>query len=155
MEALGGEEIQLLLILDLSNRWDDWSVPRIGRHLAPGKDPKYPLDRRLSGPQSRSGHMFEEKSAASAGNLTPFARSSTPKSDIIMIKQRRLLNVLTTFINYQVFGLLRGVLFQVINTSAMLLKRKFINVNIKASRFTLLRFFERVQFSLPYAIPLR
>jgi hypothetical protein len=25
------------------------------------KDPRYPLDRRLGGPQSRSGHRFEEK----------------------------------------------------------------------------------------------
>jgi hypothetical protein len=27
-----------------------------GRTLARGKDPRYPLDRRLSGPRSRSGH---------------------------------------------------------------------------------------------------
>jgi hypothetical protein len=29
--------------------------------LSPGKEPPYPLDRRLSGPQSRSGRLGEEK----------------------------------------------------------------------------------------------
>jgi hypothetical protein len=37
--------------------------------LPPGKDPRYPLDRRLGGPQSRSGQ--EEKSFAPAGDRTP------------------------------------------------------------------------------------
>jgi hypothetical protein len=35
----------------------EWSASRPGRALYPrGKDPRYPLDRRLGGPQSRSGH---------------------------------------------------------------------------------------------------
>jgi hypothetical protein len=33
-----------------------WSASRPGRALPPGKDPRYPLYRRLCGPQSRSGH---------------------------------------------------------------------------------------------------
>jgi hypothetical protein len=33
----------------------EWSASRPGRALPPGKDPRYPLDRRLGGPQSRSG----------------------------------------------------------------------------------------------------
>jgi hypothetical protein len=34
----------------------EWSVSRPGRALPLGKDPGTPLDRRLGGPQSRSGH---------------------------------------------------------------------------------------------------
>jgi hypothetical protein len=35
---------------------DEWSASRPGRALSPGKDPRYPLYRRLGTPQSRSGH---------------------------------------------------------------------------------------------------
>jgi hypothetical protein len=56
MQATRGEEIQLLLILDLGIRWDDLSASHPGCALLTGKDPRYPLDRRLGGPQSRSGH---------------------------------------------------------------------------------------------------
>jgi hypothetical protein len=52
----------------------EWSASRPGRALPPGKDPRYPLARRLGGPQSRSGHMLEEKSFASAGDRTPFVK---------------------------------------------------------------------------------
>jgi hypothetical protein len=34
----------------------EWSGSRPGLALPRGKDPRYPLDRRLGGPQSRSGH---------------------------------------------------------------------------------------------------
>jgi hypothetical protein len=34
----------------------EWSALFPGRALAPGKDRRYPLYRRLGGPQSRSGH---------------------------------------------------------------------------------------------------
>jgi hypothetical protein len=56
-KRLGGEEVQLLLINYLGTRWGV-----SGQHHAPaalyprGKGPRYPLDRRLGGPQSRSGH---------------------------------------------------------------------------------------------------
>jgi len=52
---LGGEEVWLLLIHNLGTRWGEWSASRPGRALSRGKDPRYPLDRRLGGPQSRSG----------------------------------------------------------------------------------------------------
>jgi hypothetical protein len=57
MEAFGGRGVYLLLIHDLGTRWGV-----SGQHHAPaalyprGKDPRYPLYRRLGGPQSRSGH---------------------------------------------------------------------------------------------------
>jgi hypothetical protein len=40
---LRGKEVQLLLILDLSTRWDEWSASRPGRALAPGKGPPVPI----------------------------------------------------------------------------------------------------------------
>jgi hypothetical protein len=59
-EAL--ERGELLLILDLGTRWD-WVVSITPRpRFSPGKGPRYPLYRRLGGPQSRSGHRLEEKS---------------------------------------------------------------------------------------------
>jgi hypothetical protein len=53
----GGEDVLLLLIHDLATR-----LGVSGQRHAPtavyprGKDPWYPLDRRLGGPQSWSGH---------------------------------------------------------------------------------------------------
>jgi hypothetical protein len=41
-EALGGEEVQLLLILDLGTRWGWVSASCPGRALAPGKAPPVP-----------------------------------------------------------------------------------------------------------------
>jgi hypothetical protein len=36
-----------------------------------GSSPMYPLDKRLDGPQSRSGPYEKESNLAPAGNLTP------------------------------------------------------------------------------------
>jgi hypothetical protein len=46
-----------------------------GRALPPGKNPRYPLDRRLDGSQSWSGQSLEEKSFASAGDRTQIVQS--------------------------------------------------------------------------------
>jgi hypothetical protein len=40
---------------------DEWSASRPGRALALGEDPLYPLDRRLGGSQSWSGHEARGK----------------------------------------------------------------------------------------------
>jgi hypothetical protein len=40
---------------------NEWSASRRGRALSPEKGPWYPLDRRLHGPQSRSGHRGYRK----------------------------------------------------------------------------------------------
>jgi hypothetical protein len=45
--------------------------------LTPGKEPRYPLDRRLGGPQSRSGRR-EEKILVPAGTRTPTPQSAKP-----------------------------------------------------------------------------
>jgi hypothetical protein len=39
--------------------------------LHPRKDPRYPLERRLDAPQSRSGRGGEEKSSSHCENRTP------------------------------------------------------------------------------------
>jgi hypothetical protein len=39
MEALGGEDVQLLLTHDLGTRWGEWSASRLARALPPGKGP--------------------------------------------------------------------------------------------------------------------
>jgi hypothetical protein len=48
--------------------------------LPPGKEPRYPLDRRLGGPQSRSGWHGEVKILTSTGTrtLTPWSSSPSP-----------------------------------------------------------------------------
>jgi hypothetical protein len=51
---------------------DELSAPRPGRALPPGKGPRYLLDRRLGGPQSRSGHRGYRK------NPFAFVRDRTP-----------------------------------------------------------------------------
>jgi hypothetical protein len=57
--------------LTLALDGDEWSASRLGR-FTPGKNPGYPLNRRLNGPQSRCGYCgLEEKSLAPAGNRTP------------------------------------------------------------------------------------
>jgi hypothetical protein len=47
----------------------EWSASasRPGRALPPGKEPRYPLDRRLGGPQSRSGRRGEKKNLPLSG----------------------------------------------------------------------------------------
>jgi hypothetical protein len=58
-------------ILDLGTRCR-WVVSFTIRLLYPqGKSPWYPLDRRLGGPQSRSGHSGEEKNSQSLSGLEP------------------------------------------------------------------------------------
>jgi len=63
-------------IPDLGNRWG-WEVsftPRL--FYSHGKNPWYPLDRRLGEPQSRSGRGGEDKNSQPLPGLEP--RSSSP-----------------------------------------------------------------------------
>jgi hypothetical protein len=58
-------------ILDLSTRWR-WVVSFTPLPLYPqGKSPWYPLDRRLSGPESRSGRGGEEKNSQPPPGIEP------------------------------------------------------------------------------------
>jgi hypothetical protein len=49
----------------------EWSASRPGRALPWGKDPRYPLDRRLDGPQSRSGHKGQRKNPLPLPQIEP------------------------------------------------------------------------------------
>jgi hypothetical protein len=55
----------------------EWSASLYARV----KDPRYPLERRLGGPQSRSGQRPEEKFTASVRDQTLIAQLSDQRSD--------------------------------------------------------------------------
>jgi hypothetical protein len=55
----------------------EWSASRPG-YFTSGKEPRYPSDRRLGGPQSRSGRLGEETILDITGTRTPTPRSSGP-----------------------------------------------------------------------------
>jgi hypothetical protein len=70
-------------ILDLGSRWTP-VVSFTPRPLYPqGKTAPYPLDRRLGGPQSRSGHGEEEKIPSSCRYSNPRSSSSLPDAMIV------------------------------------------------------------------------
>jgi hypothetical protein len=65
--------------LDLGTSWR-WVVSFTPLPLySQGKSPRYPLDRRLSEPQSRSGRFGEEKILDPTGTRTPNPQSSSPQ----------------------------------------------------------------------------
>jgi hypothetical protein len=71
MKAYWGSEGISPLILDLGTRWR-LMVSFILRPFYPQrKSPRYPLDRRLGGLQSRSGHGGEEKNSQPLPGLEP------------------------------------------------------------------------------------
>jgi hypothetical protein len=64
--------------LDLGASWR-WVINFTPRPLYPrGKSPRYPLNRRLGGPHSRSGRFGEERILDPTGTRTPTPRSSSP-----------------------------------------------------------------------------
>jgi hypothetical protein len=64
--------------LDLGTSWR-WVVSFTPLPLYPrGKSPRYPLDRRLGGPQSQSGRRGEVKILALTGTRTPTPWSTSP-----------------------------------------------------------------------------
>jgi hypothetical protein len=64
--------------LDLGTSWR-WVVSFTPRPLYPqGNSPRYPLDRRLDGPQSWSGRRGEDKILDPTGTRTPTPRSPNP-----------------------------------------------------------------------------
>jgi hypothetical protein len=54
-----------LAFLNSAPNGGDFSVLRPGHFTSVGKSPRYPLDRRLGEPQSRSGHGREENNSQS------------------------------------------------------------------------------------------
>jgi hypothetical protein len=59
MKTYGRMEVQLHTFLISALDGHEWSVSRPGR-LSPWKEPRYPLNMRLGGPQSRCGHDGED-----------------------------------------------------------------------------------------------
>jgi hypothetical protein len=77
---LGGEKVQLLLILDLGTRWG-WvvSVYAPAAFLHPGKGPPVPIVQEAGWtPEPVWTQGLQEKSFAPAGERTQIARSSSP-----------------------------------------------------------------------------
>jgi hypothetical protein len=77
MKAHGGVDVQIHIFLTsvLVEVTGQLHAPA---DFAPGKDPRYPLDRRLSGPESPSGRHGEVKILAPTGTRTPTPWSSSP-----------------------------------------------------------------------------
>jgi hypothetical protein len=74
MEALRGERRYSSYYSFLTSALDggEWSASRPGRGLPPGKNPRYPLDRRLGGPQNQQGL---EKNPLSLSGIEPLSSS--------------------------------------------------------------------------------
>jgi hypothetical protein len=77
MKAYGGVDVQIHIFLTSALVEGEWSASRPGR-FTPEKSPRYPLYRRLGGPQSRSGQHGEVKILDSTGTRTPTSQSSSP-----------------------------------------------------------------------------
>jgi hypothetical protein len=78
--------------LDLGTSWR-WVVNFTPRPLYPqGKSPRYPLDKRLGGPQSRSGRLGGGKILDPTETRTPTLPSSSPYPIAILTTLSRLLD---------------------------------------------------------------
>jgi hypothetical protein len=76
-ECVWGSECIDPYFLHLGTSWR-WVVSFTPRPLNPrGKSSRYPLDRKLGGPQSQSGRRGEEKILDPTGSRTPTSRSSS------------------------------------------------------------------------------
>jgi hypothetical protein len=61
MKTYGGVDIYIHVFLTSAVVGGEWSASRLGLFTAKGNSPRYPLYRRLGGPQSRCGRRGEEK----------------------------------------------------------------------------------------------
>jgi hypothetical protein len=61
MKAYGGVDVWIHIFLTLALAGGEWSASRPGPLYPRGNRPRYPLDRRLGGPQSLAGQCGEEK----------------------------------------------------------------------------------------------
>jgi hypothetical protein len=63
---MGGEEVSLLLILNLGSRWGKWSASRLGHTLPSGKEPMVPIGQEAGWAAELVWmQRLEEKSSAS------------------------------------------------------------------------------------------
>jgi hypothetical protein len=76
-KAYGGVDVKIHVFWISALDAGDWTASRSGL-ITPGeRAPRYPLDRKLGGPQSRSGQCGEEKILDPIGTRTPTPRSSS------------------------------------------------------------------------------
>jgi hypothetical protein len=78
MEALGVEEIELLLILDLGTTWSEWSASRSSRALAPRKGPPLPTGQENDWVGPRAGLDIQ-----ATGKIHFHCRGSNPDCPVI------------------------------------------------------------------------
>jgi hypothetical protein len=71
MMCLGERKYSSYSFLTSALGGSERSASRPGRALPRGKDPRYPLDRRLGGPQSRSGHRGYRKNPMPLPRIEP------------------------------------------------------------------------------------
>jgi hypothetical protein len=76
MMTYEGMDVQIHVFLTSALDGDELSVSRPGRFTLV-IDPRYPLDRRLVGPQNRAERRGEEKNYVPTGTRTPTPRSSS------------------------------------------------------------------------------
>jgi hypothetical protein len=81
MKAYGGVDAYIHIFLTSALVGGEWSASRPGRFTPRGKSPRYPLDRKLDGPQSRSGRHGEVKILDPTGTRTPTPRSASRYTD--------------------------------------------------------------------------
>jgi hypothetical protein len=75
MKVFGGVDGYIHVFLTSALVGGEWSASRPGRFTPQGKNLRYPLDRRLGGPQNWSGRRGEEKILGPTGTQTPVSRS--------------------------------------------------------------------------------
>jgi hypothetical protein len=94
MKAYWGVELYLHAFFDAGTRWR-WVVSFIHLPLyTQGKNPCYPLYRRLGGPQSRSGRGDEEKNSRPLLGLEPLIIQPVVQRYTIVLCRLLFLNLL-------------------------------------------------------------
>jgi hypothetical protein len=74
MKAYEEVDVYIHIFLTSALAKGEWSASRPGRLTPQGKSSRFPLDRRLGAPQSRSGGREEEKILDFTGTRTPTSR---------------------------------------------------------------------------------
>jgi hypothetical protein len=75
MKTKGRVEVKLHAFLTSALNGGEWVASHLGRFAPPlGRNPRYPLDMRLVGAQSRSGRGEEKQFLTPAGNRTPIVQ---------------------------------------------------------------------------------
>jgi hypothetical protein len=91
MKVYGGVDVKSHVFLTPALVGGEWSASLLCRFYPRGKSPRYPLAKRLSGPQSRSGRYGEVKILDSTGTRISTSRTSCQWSVAIPTALPRLI----------------------------------------------------------------